>query len=304
MGVGPAVAVGSFPERIGCLRLVGDAVPLGPCEAHLALGCAVELKHPRPAAALDRLRRHAVGQQVGGIYAVHRLGEGDADPAEVRGQTGRRVNGLHFWRDTLDRHRGEARVEQRVWAGAPLVEYNHRDRVFSIDQNLAKIFQRVTAESQRLRRRLGGGRGVLRLVCLDIVPCHLRPVDVGHKAVVHLGAQRHRGDRVRVLAVELAPEKKRVVAALHVLQLGAAGDLLAEKNRGRGGLPVRVVMVCLGPGPVVRAGRGLFAAPQFPVRPVVEQRHRLAKRGGSQQGQRQGRANGATKDCGQIGHVR
>ena len=150
--------------------------------------------------------------------------------------------------------------------------------VLSGDEDIAKILQRVAAVPQRLRRRLGGGRRVLRLVCLDIVPCHLRPVDVGHKAVVHLGAQRHRGDRVRVGGVELAPEKKRIVAALHVLQLGAAGDFLAEKNRGRGGLPVRVVMVCLGPGPVVRAGRGFFAAPQFPVRPVVEQRHRLAKR--------------------------
>ena len=282
---------------------------LRPREAHLALGQAGELKHPRPAAALDRLRRFAVGQQVGCINAVDRLGEGDADLAEIRGQSRRRVDRLHFWRDTLDRHRREAGIEQRVRAGAPLVEHDHRDRVFAIDQNLAQILQRIVAEAQRLRCRLGGGRAVPGLFNLDVVPRHLGPVDVGHKPVVHLGPQRHRGDRVRVGGVEFAPEKKRVVAAPHVVQLGAAGDLLAEENRRRGGLPFRVVMVRLEPGPVIRAGGGLFAAPQFPGCPVVKERHRLAKRDGEQQGQRQQpqarkTARGASPpECGHTGHV-
>jgi hypothetical protein len=51
------------------------------------------LKHPRPAAALDRLRRFAVGQQVGCINAVDLLGEGDADlkPTQVFNYVQRRL---------------------------------------------------------------------------------------------------------------------------------------------------------------------------------------------------------------------
>ena len=307
--VAPAVALGGCPERVGCLRLVGDAVAVGPVQAHLALGQAAELKQPRPAAALDRLRRHAVGQQVGGVHAGDRLRKGDADPAQVRGQAGRRIDRRHLGRDSLDRHHGEARVEQGVRAGAPLVEHDHRDRVFALDQKLPWALQRVVAAAQRLRRRLGGRRAVLRLCNLDIVPRHLDAVDVGDEPVVHLGPQDHGGDRVRIRGVKLAPQKKRIVAAFHVLQLGAAGDLLAEEHRRRGGLPVGVVMGRLGPGPVIGAARGLAAAPQFPVRAVVDQRHRLAGRGGKKQSQQpqphaHKKARGASVPvCGRTGHV-
>ena len=102
MRVRPAIAIGGFRERVGSLGLVGDAVILRPGEVHLALGQAGELKHPCPAAALDRLRRLAVCQQVGGINAVHRLAKCNTNLTQIRGQAARRINRLHFWRDTLD----------------------------------------------------------------------------------------------------------------------------------------------------------------------------------------------------------
>ena len=56
---------------------------LRPREAHLALGQVGKLKHPRPAAALDRLRWLVVGQQVGGINALHRFAKSNTNLAQI-----------------------------------------------------------------------------------------------------------------------------------------------------------------------------------------------------------------------------